>query len=128
MRKLKGLLLLLISVMVLNGCSVPQYINYDNIVRESKGEDFFVKIYNESELVDLEYEVIGEVVIQGTEVVEVLLERLRDKVKEVGGDGLIEFSVNGFITSGVYNIGDYVYSVPEDGLILGGKVIVIIEE
>lgn len=56
MRKLKGLLLLLISVMVLNGCSVPQYIKYDNIVRESKGEDFFVKIYDESELVDLEYE------------------------------------------------------------------------
>ena len=55
-RKLKGLLLLLISVMVLNGCSVPQYIKYDNIVRESKGEDFFVKIYDESELVDLEYE------------------------------------------------------------------------
>ena len=42
--------------MVLNGCSVPQYIKYDNIVRESKGEDFFVKIYDESELVDLEYE------------------------------------------------------------------------
>ena len=48
-RKLKGLLLLLISVMVFSGCSVPQYINYDNIVRESKGEDFFVKIYDEIE-------------------------------------------------------------------------------
>ena len=42
--------------MVLNGCSVPQYIKYDNIVRESKGEDFVIKIYDESELVDLEYE------------------------------------------------------------------------
>ena len=37
------------------------------------------------------FRIWGELVIQGTEVVEVLLERLRDKVKEVGGDGLIEF-------------------------------------
>lgn len=80
--------------MVLNGCIIPQYISYDDVVREGKGEDYFVRIYEDGELVDLEYEVIGEVVIQGTEVVEVLLERLRDKVKEVGGDGLIRHFPN----------------------------------
>ncbi len=49
MRKLKGLLLL-ISVMVLNGCIVPQYISYDDVVRDSKSEDYFVRIYEDGEL------------------------------------------------------------------------------
>lgn len=117
-----------VLLVLISGCAKPSYINYDSILRESKGKDFFVKIYDESELVNLEYEVIGEVVIQGSEDVEVLLKRLRDKVKEVGGDGLIEFSVNGFMTNGIYNIGSYMYSVPVDGLMLSGKVIEIIDD
>ena len=55
MIKLKGLLLLLISVMVLNGCIVPQYISYDDVVREGKGEDYFVRIYEDGELEEGDY-------------------------------------------------------------------------
>ena len=49
MRKLKGLLLLLISVLVLNGCIVPQYISYDGVIRDSKSEDYIIKIYENEE-------------------------------------------------------------------------------
>jgi len=95
MGKLKGLLLLLISVMVLNGCIVPQYISYDDVVRDSKSEDYFVRIYEDGELEEGNYKVIGEVIINGGVDVNVMMEDVRRKVREIGGDGIIELLVNG---------------------------------
>ena len=111
MRKLKGLLLLLISVMVLNGCIVPQYISYDDVVRISKSEDYFVRIYEDGELEEGDYKVIGEVIINGGVDVNVMMEDIRSKVRDIGGDGIIEFvewgyvsEVNGIMRSRVSNI------------------------
>ena len=111
MEKLKGLLLLLISVMVLNGCIVPQYISYDDVVRESKSEDYFVRIYEDGELEEGDYKVIGEVIINGGVDVNVMMEDVRRKVREIGGDGIIEFvewgyvkELNGVIRNSVSNV------------------------
>ena len=111
MGKLKGLLLLLIGVMVLNGCIVPQYISYDDVVRDSKSEDYFVRIYEDGELEEGDYKVIGEVIINGGVDVNVMMEDVRRKVREIGGDGIIEFvewgyvkELNGVIRNSVSNV------------------------
>ena len=121
MGKLKGLLLLLISVMVLNGCIVPQYISYDDVVRESKSEDYFVRIYEDGELEEGDYKVIGEVIINGGVDVNVMMEDVRRKVREIGGDGIIEFVEWGYVKelNGVIRISvSNVYEIK-------GKVIVL---
>ena len=111
MGKLRGLLLLLIGVMVLNGCIVPQYISYDDVVRDSKSEDYFVRIYEDGELEEGDYKVIGEVIINGGVDVNVMMEDVRRKVREIGGDGIIEFvewgyvkELNGVIRNSVSNV------------------------
>jgi hypothetical protein len=97
--------------MVLNGCIVPQYISYDDVVRISKSEDYFVRIYEDGELEEGDYKVIGEVIINGGVDVNVMMEDIRSKVRDIGGDGIIEFvewgyvsEVNGIMRSRVSNI------------------------
>ena len=125
MRKLKGLLLLLISVMVLNGCIVPQYISYDDVVREGKGEDYFVRIYEDGELEEGDYKVIGEVIINGGVDVNVMMEDVRRKVREIGGDGIIELLVNGSNETNVSGVNGIVTSSISNTFIIKGKVIVL---
>ena len=125
MRKLKGLLLLLISVMVLNGCIVPQYISYDDVVRDSKSEDYFVRIYEDGELEEGDYKVIGEVIINGGVDVNVMMEDVRRKVREIGGDGIIELLVNGSNETNVSGINGIVTSSISNTFIIKGKVIVL---
>ena len=124
MRKLKGLLLL-ISVMVLNGCIVPQYISYDDVVRDSKSEDYFVRIYEDGELEEGDYKVIGEVIINGGVDVNVMMEDVRRKVREIGGDGIIELLVNGSNETNVSGINGIVTSSISNTFIIKGKVIVL---
>ena len=125
MRKLKGLLLLLISVMVLNGCIVPQYISYDDVVRDSKSEDYFVRIQEDGELEEGDYKVIGEVIINGGVDVNVMMEDVRRKVREIGGDGIIELLVNGSNETNVSGINGIVTSSISNTFIIKGKVIVL---
>ena len=125
MRKLKGLLLLLISVMVLNGCIVPQYISYDDVVRDSKSEDYFVRIYEDGELEEGDYKVIGEVIINGGVDVNIMMEDVRRKVREIGGDGIIELLVNGSNETNVSGINGIVTSSISNTFIIKGKVIVL---
>ena len=125
MIKLKGLLLLLISVMVLNGCIVPQYISYDDVVRDSKSEDYFVRIYEDGELEEGDYKVIGEVIINGGVDVNVMMEDVRRKVREIGGDGIIELLVNGSNETNVSGINGIVTSSISNTFIIKGKVIVL---
>jgi len=124
-RKLKGLLLLLISVMVLNGCIVPQYISYDDVVRDSKSEDYFVRIYEDGELEGLDYNIIGEVVISGSDNVVKMMELIRKKTKEIGGDGIIELEVNGNSVSSVSGVNGFVSPIVYDTFFIKGKVIVL---
>ena len=125
MGKLKGLLLLLISVMVLNGCIVPQYISYDDVVRDSKSEDYFVRIYEDGELEEGDYKVIGEVIINGGVDVNVMMEDVRRKVREIGGDGIIELLVNGSNETNVSGVNGIVTSSISNTFIIKGKVIVL---
>ena len=125
MIKLKGLLLLLISVMVLNGCIVPQYISYDDVVRDSKSEDYFVRIYEDGELEEGDYKVIGEVIINGGVDVNVMMEDVRRKVREIGGDGIIELLVNGSNETNVSGVNGIVTSSISNTFIIKGKVIVL---
>ena len=125
MRKLKGLLLLLIGVMVFNGCIVPQYISYDDVVRDSKSEDYFVRIYEDGELEEGDYKVIGEVIINGGVDVSVMMEDIRNKVREIGGDGIIELLVNGSNETYVSGINGIVTSSISNTFIIKGKVIVL---
>lgn len=125
MRKLKGLFLLLISVMVLNGCIVPQYISYDDVVRDSKSEDYFVRIYEDGELEEGDYKVIGEVIINGGVDVNVMMEDIRNKVREIGGDGIIDLLVNGSNETNVSGVNGIVTSSISNTFIIKGKVIVL---
>ena len=125
MGKLKGLFLLLISVMVLNGCIVPQYISYDDVVRDSKSEDYFVRIYEDGELEEGDYKVIGEVIINGGVDVSVMMEDIRNKVREIGGDGIIDLLVNGSNETNVSGVNGIVTSSISNTFIIKGKVIVL---
>lgn len=125
MGKLKGLFLLLISVMVLNGCIVPQYISYDDVVRDSKSEDYFVRIYEDGELEEGDYKVIGEVIINGGVDVNVMMEDIRNKVREIGGDGIIDLLVNGSNETNVSGVNGIVTSSISNTFIIKGKVIVL---
>ena len=127
MRKLKGLFLLLISVMVLNGCIVPQYISYDDVVRDIKSEDYFVRIYEDGELEEGDYKVIGEVIINGGVDVNVMMEDVRSKVREIGGDGIIELLVNGSNETNVSGVNGIVTSSISNTFIIKGKVILLKE-
>ena len=122
MGKLKGLLLLLISVMVLNGCIVPQYISYDDVVRDSKSEDYFVRIYEDGDLEEGDYKVIGEVIINGGVDVNVMMEDVRRKVREIGGDGIIELLVNGSNETNVSGINGIVTSSISNTFIIKGTL------
>jgi hypothetical protein len=124
----KKRLWLIVSVLVLSNCIVPQYINYDDVVRESKSEDYNVKIYTENELSDLNYMVIGEVIVSDHNDVNVLIGLMRKKVKEIGGDGIIELEVNGDIASAIIGGNGYVVGGSYTSFIVKGKVIVLIEE
>jgi len=125
MGKLKGLFLLLISVMVLNGCIVPQYISYDDVVRNSKSEDYFVRIYEDGELEEGDYKVIGEVIVSDGVDVNVLIDMMRKKVREIGGDGIIELNVNGKNNSVVSGVNSIVSGSSYTSFIVKGKVIVL---
>ena len=51
--------------MVLFGCITPEYIPYYNSSRESKEENFVVKVYNREQLIGNDYEIIGEISVEG---------------------------------------------------------------
>ena len=61
MNQLKTGLLFFFSIMGLFGCITPEYIPYDNSLRESKEENFVVKVYNREQLIENDYEIIGKI-------------------------------------------------------------------
>ena len=107
------------------GGIVPQYISYDDVVREGKGEDYFVRIYEDGELEEGDYKVIGEVIINGGVDVNVMMEDVRRKVREIGGDGIIELLVNGSNETNVSGVNGIVTSSISNTFIIRGKVIVL---
>lgn len=111
--------------MVLNGCVVPQYISYDEVVRDSKSEDYFVRIYEDGELEGLDYNIIGEVVISGSDNVVKMIELIRKKSKEIGGDGIIDLEVNGNSVSSVSGVNGFVSPIVYDTFFIKCKVIVL---
>ena len=122
---MKNIFLILIGVLVLNGCIVPQYISYDGVIRDSKSEDYIIKIYENEELEDIDYKIIGEVVINGGMDVSVMMNDLRKKVREIGGDGIIELEVNGSSVSNVSGVNGVVSSYVSSTYFIKGKVIVL---
>ena len=111
-------LLFFFSIMGLFGCITPEYIPYDNNSRESKEENFVVKVYNREQLIENDYEIIGEISVEGCSCeIEKMLKEIKDKVRQEGGDAIIDLSlgdgVGGRISTETY--------------LISGKVIVFVK-
>lgn len=109
---------LLTSIIVLHGCITPNYIPYDDSSRESKDENFEVKVYTQEQLNVNDYEIIGEISVEGCSCeIEKMLKEIKDKVRQEGGDALIDLSLGdgegGRISTDTY--------------LISGKVIVFIK-
>ena len=109
---------LLISVIAFCGCITPNYIQYDYSSRESKDENFVVKVYNQEQLNINDYKIIGEISVEGCSCeIEKMLKEIKDTVKEVGGEAIIDLS-----------LGDGVGGrISTDTYLISGKVIVFIK-
>jgi len=109
---------LLISVIALCGCITPNYIQYDYSSREPKDENFVVKVYNQEQLNVNDYKIIGEISVEGCSCeIEKMLKEIKDTVKEVGGEAIIDLS-----------LGDGVGGrISTDTYLISGKVIVFIK-
>ena len=109
---------LLISIIALYGCITPNYIPYDNSSREPKDENFEVKVYTQEQLNSDEYEIIGQISVEGCSCeIEKMLKEIKDKVRQEGGDAIIDLSlgdgVGGRISTETY--------------LISGKVIVFVK-
>ena len=109
---------LLTSIIVLYGCITPNYIPYDDSSRESKDENFEVKVYTQEQLNVNDYEIIGEISVEGCSCeIEKMLKEIKNKVRQEGGDAIIDL-----------NLGDGVGGrISTDTYLISGKVIVFIK-
>ena len=109
---------LLISVIAFCGCITPNYIQYDYSSRESKDENFVVKVYNQEQLNVNDYKIIGEISVEGCSCeIEKMLKEIKDTVRKVGGEAIIDLS-----------LGDGVGGrISTDTYLISGKVIVFIK-
>lgn len=124
----KNRLWYLVLVLLLSNCIVPQYISYDDIVRESKSEDYSIRIYSEDDLSGINYRIIGEVIVSDHTDVNVLIDLMKKKVREIGGDGIIELDVNGSNADVISGVNGVIVSSSHTSLFIKGKVIVILDE
>ena len=109
---------LLISIIALYGCITPNYIPYDNSSRERKDENFEVKVYNQEQLNINDYDIIGEISVEGCSCeLEKMLKEIKDKVRQEGGDAIIDLS-----------LGDRaVGRISTDIYLISGKVVVFVK-
>lgn len=125
MNKLKVGLCLLLGFVMIVSCVRVRSISYEQDFRESKPDNYPVEIL-EADNIEREYKVIGEVTANGPNYrTEKILEKLRAKVREIGGDAVIDFET-GSSGVGVINSGTGVYNEDARQLIKA-KVIVWIE-
>ncbi len=118
MNQPKTRLLFFFSIMGLFGCITPEYIPYDNNSRESKEENFVVKVYNREQLIENDYKIIGKISVEGCSCeIEKMLKEIKNKVKKEGGEAIIDLSlsdgIGGKISTGTY--------------IISGKVIIFVK-
>ena len=111
-------ILLFSCILAFYGCITAEYVSYDNSSRESKHKNFQVKIYNQEQLDESEYEIIGEFSVAGCSCeIEKMLKKIKDKVREEGGGGIIDLSLLGGV-GGRISTGNYVIT---------GKVIIFVK-
>jgi hypothetical protein len=118
MGKLKYLSILVLINIVFTSCIVPSYISYEDTRRERKDENFVVKVYSQEQLNVNDYKIIGEISVEGCSCeIEKMLKEIKDTVKEVGGEAIIDLS-----------LGDGVGGrISTDTYLISGKVIVFIK-
>ena len=111
-------LLFFFSIMGLFGCITPEYIPYDNSLRESKEENFVVKVYNREQLIENDYEIIGKISVEGCSCeIEKMLKEIKNKVKKEGGEAIIDLSLSDGIGG----------KISTDTYIISGKVIIFVK-
>ena len=111
-------LLFFFSIMVLFGCITPEYIPYYNSSRESKEENFVVKVYNREQLIGNDYEIVGEISVEGCSCeIEKMLNEIKNKVKKEGGEAIIDLSLSEGIGG----------RISTDTYIISGKVIIFLK-
>lgn len=103
MRKLHVGIILILVFTVLSSCVRVRAISYDEVDRKPKPTNFPVEIID-SESIEKEYKVIGEVSGEAINAKssQAILEKLRTKVREMGGDAMIELE-RGNSGAGYYN-------------------------
>ena len=111
-------LLFFFSIMVLFGCITPEYIPYYNSSIESKEENFVVKVYNREQLIGNDYEIVGEISVEGCSCeIEKMLNEIKNKVKKEGGEAIIDLSLGEGIGG----------KISTDTYIISGKVIIFVK-
>ena len=111
-------LLFFFSIMGLFGCITPEYIPYDNSSRESKEENFVVKVYNREQLIENDYKIIGKISVEGCSCeIEKMLKEIKNKVKKEGGEAIIDLSLGDGIGG----------KISTDTYIISGKVIIFVK-
>ncbi|MEQ8526067.1 hypothetical protein [Gracilimonas sp.] len=105
MKIVRNRLLILFGALILVSCIRVQAVNFDQNQRDSKPDSYVMKIL-QVEDIENEYEVIGEVTANGpSNRSEKIMEKLRDRAKEMGGDALIKFESGnagtGSMTNGI---------------------------
>ena len=118
MGKLKYLFIFVLINIVFTSCIVPSYISYDDTRREPNAENFLVKVYNQDQLSVNDYKIIGEISVEGCSCeIEKMLKEIKNTVKEVGGEAIIDLSLD----EGVGG------KISSDTYLSSGKVIVFIK-
>ena len=118
MGKLKHLSILLLMNIVFVSCIVPSFISYNDVQRESKEENFVVRIYTQEQLDSDEYEIIGQISVEGCSCeIDKMLKEIKNKVRQEGGEAIIDLS-----------LGDGVGGrISTDMYLISGKVIVFVK-
>ena len=111
-------LLFFFSIMGLFGCITPEYVPCDNNSRESKEENFVVKVYNREQLIENDYKIIGKISVEGCSCeLEKMLKEIKNKVKKEGGEAIIDLSLSDGIGG----------KISTDTYIISGKVIIFVK-
>ncbi|MBK97286.1 MAG: hypothetical protein CL672_00635 [Balneola sp.] len=100
------------------GCITTEYLPYDHLSRESKHKNFLVKIYNQEQLNENEYEIIGEFSVAGCSCeIEKILKKIKDRVRDEGGEGIIDLSLLGGVGG----------RISADNYLITGKAIIFVK-
>ena len=118
MGKLKHLSIFILMNIVFVSCIVPSFTSFNDVQRESKEENFVVRVYTQEQLNSYEYEIIGQISVEGCSCeIEKMLKKIKDRVRKEGGDGILDLSLRGGIGG----------RISTENYLISGKVFIFVK-